>query len=36
LIGVVLGSPPTGTAAAAQDAARMLNWAFRLPRAQPG
>jgi D-alanyl-D-alanine carboxypeptidase (penicillin-binding protein 5/6) len=36
LIGVVLGSPATGTAAAAQDAARMLNWAFRLPRAHAG
>ena len=36
LIGVVLGSPATGPAAAAQDAERMLNWAFRLPRAQPG
>jgi D-alanyl-D-alanine carboxypeptidase (penicillin-binding protein 5/6) len=34
LIGVVLGSPPTGVAAAAQDAAKMLNWGFRLrPRA---
>ena len=30
LIGVVLGSPPTGTAAGAQDAAKMLNWGFRL------
>ena len=36
LIGVVLGSPATGTAAAAQDAERMLNWAFRLPRAHAG
>jgi serine-type D-Ala-D-Ala carboxypeptidase (penicillin-binding protein 5/6) len=36
LIGVVLGSPPTGTAAAAQDAERMLNWAFKLPRAHAG
>jgi serine-type D-Ala-D-Ala carboxypeptidase (penicillin-binding protein 5/6) len=36
LIGVVLGSPATGTAAAAQDAARMLNWAFRLLRAHAG
>jgi serine-type D-Ala-D-Ala carboxypeptidase (penicillin-binding protein 5/6) len=36
LIGVVLGSPATGPAAAAQDAERMLNWAFRLPRAHPG
>jgi serine-type D-Ala-D-Ala carboxypeptidase (penicillin-binding protein 5/6) len=34
LIGVVLGSPPTGVAAGAQDAAKMLNWGFRLrPRA---
>ena len=34
LIGVVLGSPPTGPAAAAQDAAKMLDWGFRLrPRA---
>jgi serine-type D-Ala-D-Ala carboxypeptidase (penicillin-binding protein 5/6) len=30
LIGVVLGSPPTGVAAGAQDAAKMLNWGFRL------
>jgi serine-type D-Ala-D-Ala carboxypeptidase (penicillin-binding protein 5/6) len=36
LIGVVLGSPVTGTAAAAQDAERMMNWAFRLPRARAG
>jgi serine-type D-Ala-D-Ala carboxypeptidase (penicillin-binding protein 5/6) len=28
LIGVVLGSPVTGPDAAAQDAARMLNWGF--------
>ena len=33
LIGVVLDSPATGVAAAAQDAERMLNWGFRLPRA---
>ena len=33
LIGVVLDSPATGPAAAAQDAGRMLNWGFRLPRA---
>ena len=34
LIGVVLGSPPTGVAAGAQDAEKMLNWGFRLhPRA---
>lgn len=30
LIGVVLGSPPTGPASGAQDAARVLNWAFAL------
>ena len=30
LIGVVLDSPATGPAAAAQDAAKMLNWGFRL------
>jgi serine-type D-Ala-D-Ala carboxypeptidase (penicillin-binding protein 5/6) len=30
LIGVVLGSPPTGPASAAQAAARMLNWGFGL------
>jgi len=34
LIGVVLSSPATGVAAAAQDAEKMLNWGFRLrPRA---
>jgi len=33
LIGVVLDSPATGPAAAAQDAEQMLNWGFRLPRA---
>jgi len=33
LIGVVLDSPAIGPAAAAQDAERMLNWGFRLPRA---
>jgi len=33
LIGAVQGSPPTGPAAAAQDAAKMLNWGFRLRRA---
>ena len=32
LIGVVLHSPATGLAAGAQDAARMLNWGFGLPR----
>jgi serine-type D-Ala-D-Ala carboxypeptidase (penicillin-binding protein 5/6) len=31
LIGVVLDSPLTGPAAGAQDAAKMLNWGFRLP-----
>jgi len=30
LIGDVLGSPPTGPDAAAQAAARLLNWGFRL------
>ena len=30
LIGVVLDSPPTGPGAGAQDAARVLNWAFAL------
>jgi serine-type D-Ala-D-Ala carboxypeptidase (penicillin-binding protein 5/6) len=30
LIGVVLGSPPTGPAAAAQDATKVLNWGFSL------
>jgi D-alanyl-D-alanine carboxypeptidase (penicillin-binding protein 5/6) len=30
LIGVVLGSPATGTAAGAQDAGKMLNWGFTL------
>jgi len=30
LIGVVLGSPPTGFASAAQDAAKVLNWGFAL------
>jgi D-alanyl-D-alanine carboxypeptidase (penicillin-binding protein 5/6) len=33
LIGVVLGSPATGPAAGAQDAARVLNWGFALKRA---
>ncbi len=33
LIGVILDSPATGPAAGAQDAERMLNWGFRLPRA---
>jgi D-alanyl-D-alanine carboxypeptidase (penicillin-binding protein 5/6) len=30
LIGVVLGSPPTGPYAGAQDAAKILNWGFAL------
>jgi D-alanyl-D-alanine carboxypeptidase (penicillin-binding protein 5/6) len=34
LIGVVLGSPPTGVTAGAQDAEKMLNWGFRL-RSRP-
>jgi serine-type D-Ala-D-Ala carboxypeptidase (penicillin-binding protein 5/6) len=34
LIGVVLGSPATGVAAGAQDAARMLNWGFSLKQAR--
>jgi D-alanyl-D-alanine carboxypeptidase (penicillin-binding protein 5/6) len=33
LIGVVLGSPPTGPAAGAQDAAKVLNWGFALKQA---
>jgi D-alanyl-D-alanine carboxypeptidase (penicillin-binding protein 5/6) len=33
LIGAVLGSPASGPAAGAQDAARVLNWGFRLPGA---
>jgi serine-type D-Ala-D-Ala carboxypeptidase (penicillin-binding protein 5/6) len=33
LIGVVLGSPPTGPAAGAQDAAKVLNWGFSLKQA---
>jgi D-alanyl-D-alanine carboxypeptidase (penicillin-binding protein 5/6) len=36
LIGVVLGSPATGVAAGAQDAARMLDWGFSLRLAEPG
>ena len=32
LIGVVLGSPPTGFTAAAQDAAKVLTWGFTLKR----
>jgi serine-type D-Ala-D-Ala carboxypeptidase (penicillin-binding protein 5/6) len=35
LIGVVLDSPATGVAAAAQDAAQMLNWGFSLRQARP-
>jgi serine-type D-Ala-D-Ala carboxypeptidase (penicillin-binding protein 5/6) len=35
LIGVVLDSPATGVAAAAQDAAAMLNWGFSLGQAPP-
>ena len=31
LIGVVLGSPATGPASGADDAARVLNWGFGLP-----
>ena len=34
LIGVVLDSPSTGTAAGAQDAAQMLNWGFSLRQAR--
>lgn len=30
LIGVVLGSPPTGPGSGAQDAAKVLNWGFSL------
>jgi len=33
LIGAVLDSPATGTAAGSQDASRMLNWGFGLGRA---
>jgi serine-type D-Ala-D-Ala carboxypeptidase (penicillin-binding protein 5/6) len=32
LIGDVLGSPATGPAAGAQDAAKVLNWGFGLPK----
>jgi serine-type D-Ala-D-Ala carboxypeptidase (penicillin-binding protein 5/6) len=32
LIGVVLGSPATGVNAGAQDAEKMLNWGFKLPK----
>jgi serine-type D-Ala-D-Ala carboxypeptidase (penicillin-binding protein 5/6) len=34
LIGVVLGSPPTGPAAGAQDAAKVLNWGFALKQSR--
>jgi D-alanyl-D-alanine carboxypeptidase (penicillin-binding protein 5/6) len=34
LIGVVLGSPPTGPGAGAQDAARILDWGFALKNAK--
>ena len=33
LIGVVLGSPKSGPASAAQDAAKILNWGFSLKKA---
>jgi serine-type D-Ala-D-Ala carboxypeptidase (penicillin-binding protein 5/6) len=36
LIGDVLGSPATGTASGAQNAALVLNWGFGLPRTRPG
>jgi serine-type D-Ala-D-Ala carboxypeptidase (penicillin-binding protein 5/6) len=36
LMGVVLGSPPTGVAAGAQDAAQMLNWGFSLKQGATG
>ena len=36
LMGVVLGSPPTGLAAGAQDAAQMLNWGFSLKQGAAG
>jgi serine-type D-Ala-D-Ala carboxypeptidase (penicillin-binding protein 5/6) len=35
LIGVVLDSPATGVAAAAQDATALLNWGFDLRQARP-
>jgi serine-type D-Ala-D-Ala carboxypeptidase (penicillin-binding protein 5/6) len=34
LIGDVLGSPPSGSASAAQDAAKVLNWGFSLKQAR--
>ena len=36
LIGVVLGSPATGVNAGAQDAEKMLNWGFKLPKIAAG
>jgi serine-type D-Ala-D-Ala carboxypeptidase (penicillin-binding protein 5/6) len=36
LIGVVLDSPATGVNAGAQDAEKMLNWGFRLPKIAVG
>jgi D-alanyl-D-alanine carboxypeptidase (penicillin-binding protein 5/6) len=36
LIGDVLGSPATGIASGAQNAALVLNWGFSLPRTRPG
>jgi serine-type D-Ala-D-Ala carboxypeptidase (penicillin-binding protein 5/6) len=35
LIGDVLGSPPSGPGAGAQDAARLLTWGFSLTRSAP-
>ena len=35
LIGDVLGSPPSGPASGAQDAARLLTWGFSLKQAAP-
>jgi D-alanyl-D-alanine carboxypeptidase (penicillin-binding protein 5/6) len=34
LIGVVLGSPPTGPGSGAQDAAKILNWGFSLKQSR--
>jgi D-alanyl-D-alanine carboxypeptidase (penicillin-binding protein 5/6) len=36
LIGVVLGSPATGVNAGAQDAEKLLNWGFGLPKIAAG
>jgi D-alanyl-D-alanine carboxypeptidase (penicillin-binding protein 5/6) len=36
LIGVVLGSPATGVNAGAQDAEKLLNWGFGLPKTAAG